>query len=195
MKIRSNFEVFKVYRAPVFAHWTVLLAFPIGWAIEKSILGAVVAQVAFLVLILAHEIGHAFVAHLCGLRVHSLRLFAFHGACIYGAPRREASNIAVAWGGVAAQAVLFFMALLIAKVFSLTGGIPQALSPAFDVLVPVNMLVAFCNLLPFPPLDGAKAWRFIPRGISAAVARVRKRIPPDETKKVVSKELNRISKK
>jgi membrane-associated protease RseP (regulator of RpoE activity) len=142
---------------------------------------------------LAHELGHAFVARKCRLPVYSLQLYAIHGLCSYGAPRREGSDVAVAWGGVAAQAVLFIFALLLAKAFSFTGGIPHLLAPAFDVWVPINMLVAFCNLLPIPPLDGAKAWRFIPLTFSNAMARFKARFRRKPSARVVSMELHRIS--
>jgi hypothetical protein len=53
VNLRKELKLFTFHGAPVFAHWTVLLAFPFGWAIEKSILGALVAQAAFFVLMLA----------------------------------------------------------------------------------------------------------------------------------------------
>jgi Zn-dependent protease len=192
--LRSNIKLFSFHNTPVFAHWSVLLAFPIGWSTEKSFLGALVALAAFLVLMLAHELGHAFVARRLHLPVFSLHLYAVHGSCVYGAPRRESQDIAVAWGGIAAQAVLFCLALLLAKGMSFTGGIPRTLAPAFDVWVPINMLVAFCNLLPIPPLDGAKAWRFIPLGFSAIVTRIKSRTRHRPAARVVSMELHRIGK-
>ena len=144
---------------------------------------------------LAHELGHAFVARRLHLPVYSLRIFAIHGTCTYGPPRRETQDILVAWGGVGAQAVLFLLALALAKAFALTGGIPRTLSAAFDVWVPTNMLIAFCNLLPIPPLDGAKAWRFIPLGVRALVGRVRSRVRRRPAARVVSTELSRIGKR
>ena len=196
MKVRKELKLFTFHGAPVLAHWTVLLAFPIGWAIEKSILGALVAQAAFLVLMLAHELGHAFVARRLRLPVYSLELYAVHGWCRYGSPHRQSAEVAVAWGGVLAQGVLFALALLLAKGLNLSGGIPRTLAPAFDVWVPTNMLIAFCNLLPIPSLDGAKAWRFIPLGLSALAERLKSRArrrPP--AGRVVSKELHRIGKR
>lgn len=195
MRVRRELKLFSYHGTPVVAHWSVLLAFPLGWAIEKSILGALVAQGAFLVLMLAHELGHAFVARRLRLPVYSLELYAVHGLCRHGAPRHERSAIAVAWGGVAAQGAVFALALLLAKGLNLSGGIPRTLAPAFDVWVPANMLIVFCNLLPIPPLDGAKAWRFVPLVLSSLVRRVRsrKRRPPAE--RVVSLELRRIGKR
>jgi Zn-dependent protease len=194
VKVRSDVQLFKFHNAPVFAHWSVLLAFPLGWAIEKNLLGALVAQAAFLVLVLAHELGHAFMARRLHLPVYSLRIFAIHGTCTYGTPRHEAQEMLVAWGGICAQAVVFFLALALAKAFSLSGGIPRALSPAFDVWIPTNMLIAFCNLLPIPPLDGAKAWRFIPLSVRVLVRRLKSRVRRRPAGRVVSLELSRIGK-
>jgi hypothetical protein len=73
-------KLFTYQGAPVIAHWTVLLAFPLGWAVQGSLLGALVAQVAFLVLMLAHELGHAFVASRLRLPIVSLHIYAIHGA-------------------------------------------------------------------------------------------------------------------
>jgi Zn-dependent protease len=129
--------------------------------------------------------------------VYSIELYPVHGLCRYGASRHESSSIAVAWGGVAAQTALFALSLLLAKGLSLSGGIPHTLAPAFDGWVPINMLIAFCNLLPISSLDGAKAWRFIPLGFSSLArrvsSRVRRRQPP--VTQVVSMELHRIDKR
>lgn len=196
VKIRKELKLFTFHGAPVLAHWSVLLAFPLGWAIEKSFLGALVAQAAFLVLMLAHELGHAFVARRLRLPVYSIELYAIHGLCRHGAPHREGADVAIAWGGVLAQGILFALALLLAKGLNVSGGIPRTLAPAFDVWVPLNMLIAFCNLLPIPPLDGAKAWRVIPLGFSTlrrlATQRTRRR---PSAGRVVSMELHRISKR
>jgi Zn-dependent protease len=194
VKVRKELRLFTYHGAPVVAHWSVLLAFPIGWSIQKSIIGALVAQVAFLALMLAHELGHAFVARCFRLPIHSLELYAIHGLCRHGAPRRERQAVAIAWGGVAAQGAVFALALLLAKGLNLSGGIPRALAPAFDVWVPANMLIAFCNLLPIAPLDGAKAWRFVPFFLSGLVRRIRSwcRRP---AARVVSMELRRIGKR
>jgi hypothetical protein len=72
-------KLFTYQGAPVIAHWTVLLAFPLGWAVQGSLLGALVAQVAFLVLMLAHELGHAFVASRLRLPIVSLHIYAIPG--------------------------------------------------------------------------------------------------------------------
>jgi Zn-dependent protease len=201
LKLKSNLKLFSYHGTPVFAHWSVLLAFPIALASQQSFLGALVAQAAFLVLMLAHELGHAFVARRQRLPVFSIWLYAIHGSCHHGMPRRASAEVAVAWGGVAAQAILLLLALLFAKGMSFTGGIPGALAPAFEVWIPINMLVAFCNLLPIPPLDGAKAWRFVPSAYAAAINRLKssrrpraKRVAPS-SERVVSIESHRARKR
>ena len=195
MKFQRYFKAFSYRGSPVLVHWTVLLAFPFACLIEKSFLYALEVQVAFLVLMLAHELGHAFVAKRIGLPVFSLRLYAIHGTCIYGTPHSKRKEIAIAWGGVAAQAILFFLALALTEGLSATIGVPQYVSPILAVLVPMNMFIALFNLLPIKPLDGATAWLFIPLSISGAIARVRSRPKRRTTSHVVSMELGRFGRK
>ena len=158
-------------------HWSVLLAFPFAWALKKDVVGALIVQGIFLVLMLAHELGHAFAARWFRLPVFSIRLYAIHGVCIHGPSRTKGEEIAIAWGGVAAQALLFLAALGLTKALSISSGVPRFLEPALEVLVPINLLIAFCNLLPIAPLDGSKAWRFIPLALRRIVARIKSASP------------------
>ena len=174
MNLRKSFKLCTFRGAPVLAHWSVLIAFPFCWFVEKSVTGALIAQAAFLGLMLVHELGHALMAVRLRLTVYSIHLYAVHGLCVLEAPRSEAEHIAVAWGGVVAQAALFVGALATLKTINLIGQVPGALEPLFAVWVPTNMLIAFCNLIPIPPLDGATAWRFLPTACSAAAERLQR---------------------
>jgi len=81
------------------------------------------------------------------------------------------------------------------KLFSYHGSpVVAHWSVAFDVWVPANMLIAFCNLIPIAPLDGAKAWRFVPLFLSDLVRRIRSWRRPPATR-VVSMELRRIGRR
>jgi stage IV sporulation protein FB len=73
---------------------------------------------------------------------------------------------------------------------------PTLLQPLFFVWIPFNILVAIHNLIPIPPLDGAKAWHVVRlawRWLSARTFQHRK-VPASTAAKVVSLELRRISK-
>lgn len=196
MKASWHIEMFKVRGVPVVVHLSVLAAFPIAWIGSKSIVAGSVGFVAFLLLMLVHELGHAFVARRCGLEVLSIYLYPFHGLCMFEMPKSRAAAIAVAWGGVGAQAVLFALADALQKLLALGGvDLPAVVWPAFFVWVPINVLIAFCNLMPVAGLDGATAW-----GVLGLIrdrmqpAPVRLDRTPNSTtpKKVVSLALHRI---
>ena len=157
---------------------------------------------AYVSLLLVHELGHAVTAKANGLRVFSLQAFWLHGACTYEPGRGPISDVAVAWGGVTAQFLLFLAALGLAKANALAvGAIPLVVQPLFFIWVPINLLMIFLNLLPIPPLDGANAWRALPllwrRVLTRKpVSRARRaRASRSSAEKVVSMELRRASRK
>jgi Zn-dependent protease len=118
---------------------------------------------AYIALIVAHEMGHAEMVRWRGLRARGIHVYAMHGACYYEQPYYEFDDVLIAWGGVGAQVLLLVLALAARW---LTGFAPyplqSALAPAFGIFISTNMVIGFFNLLPIPPLDGAKAWRILP---------------------------------
>lgn len=149
--------------APVFIHWTILLWLP--WYIwkEGSVVWAVVTLLAFVALLLAHEVGHAIAAKTRRLKVEAIRLYVLHGQCEYEHPYYEADDVFVAWGGVFAQFVVLVLALAVKHTcLLLWPPLAFALEPLFLVFISVNIFLVAINLIPVSPLDGYKAWRVFP---------------------------------
>jgi stage IV sporulation protein FB len=193
LKFHGELVIGRFDHAPVSVHWSALLAFPFAWAATGSVLGGLVGFAAYVALMLVHELGHAVTARANGLRVISIQAFWLHGSCTYESARAGAADLAVAWGGVAAQFLLFLIALALAKsTVVITDEIPSLLQPLFFVWIPLNLLSIFYNLLPIPPLDGAKAWAVLPLMWRRATARKPAALPPrlrsapDPADKVVS---------
>jgi Zn-dependent protease len=117
------------------------------------------AWLGFFVLILAHETGHAFLARRLGLRVERINLHAFGGSCEWSGETTSWQRSVVAWGGVAAQAILLGATLVLVAVL----GPPRSELTGELVLVftTTNLWIIGLNLLPFPPLDGADAWKVV----------------------------------
>jgi hypothetical protein len=119
---RSELTLFRLFGAPVLVHWTVLLIVLLALLFSRDPLVLSAGFAAYLSLILVHEIGHACIARLNRLRVHELLVFPLHGWCRYQAGRTRGQDIAVAWGGVAAQAVLFAVAVALSILAPNPGG-------------------------------------------------------------------------
>jgi Zn-dependent protease len=112
------------------------------------------------VILLVHELGHAFLAVRLGYEVEKISIYPIHGLCYYDEPYSEYENSVIAWGGVAAQLLLFIPATAILGYFgNTTFGSVNVLLVTFSYINGVSMVV---NLAPGLGLDGTKAWRVLP---------------------------------
>jgi Zn-dependent protease len=152
----------RLFRAPVYIHWSVFAGAAV---IALLSLGepahAAVAIVSYLMVILVHECGHAWMARRRGCGVVSIRIGLFHGRCEHEADQYdEWDDVAIAWGGVLAQLAVAIPMLVLARFTT-----PQMLGPfgvAVSLLAGANLVIALFNLLPAPGFDGDKAWRIAP---------------------------------
>jgi Zn-dependent protease len=149
---------------PIVLDWTVLIGLPwLYFLRHRRLADAATAFVAFFVLMLIHELGHAAMAKWRKVPVLEIRLLIMHGYCRHERPNKQSDAIWIAWGGVAAQCAVLLMALGVSellKAHSSTAYL-QAHS-ALDILIVANFIIGAVNLLPVAPLDGAKAWLVVP---------------------------------
>ena len=111
----------------------------------------------FFVLVVVHEIGHAFLVLKRGLRPAEVMVHGFGGHCAYagGTPFDHAI---IAWGGVLAQLIVLFVPTAIYLFFG--PPIPNAfVGDMVRAFFWTNLWLVAFNLMPFPPLDGAQAWK------------------------------------
>lgn len=148
---------------PVFFHWSILLWIP--WSVWQNMnfFWAAVTFPAFVLLMCAHELGHALAAKFRRVNVESIKLFVLHGQCEHEPPYHEEDDVFIAWGGVLAQLVI--LALAVAGKYLLLSLLPPAyylLFPLFYVFINANLTLAILNLIPIQPLDGYTAWCVFP---------------------------------
>src|SRR5919199_2171864 len=114
------------------------------------LLGFVAALLLF-ASVLAHELGHSFVAIRQGIEVKSITLFLFGGLASLD---RESKTPAEAfWIAIAGPAV----SLLLFALFTAIGvgsGISGPLAAMVGLLAYINLILALFNLIPGLPLDG-----------------------------------------
>jgi Zn-dependent protease len=137
------------------AHWsTPIGAFALGGfrfrPLDWAVFGASV---------LLHELAHAGAARARGLEVYSADLLPIGGVCRHEGTGDERSRALIAAAGPAANALLATLAL---AALGLAGAhLGSHASWALDRIALANVLMVLVNLLPFPPLDGADAWKLV----------------------------------
>ena len=140
-----------------------MLALPWFYYQTRSASTTAISCVAFFFLLVVHELGHAAVARWRNVEVESIQLYFIHGLCTHDEPYDEEDDVLIAWGGVAAQLVVLIIAFGASLLLAAFAPIAYRLAaPLFRVLIQTNLLIMVINLIPVPPLDGAKAWRALP---------------------------------
>jgi Zn-dependent protease len=140
--------------APIRFHLTVVL---LGLWFAR---GSVAAWAALVLLIFIHELGHAIVVRACGHRVVAINIHGFGGTCEWEGAATSMHASMIAWGGVWAQLALY--AATCAHL-ALNGGPTSAIdATVISVFTTTNAWIMLLNLLPIPPLDGARAWSLFP---------------------------------
>ncbi len=150
---RGTLRVARYRGAPILLHWSLalgLLAFG-GFAFVPGF------WLGFTVLILVHELGHAYLVRRLGFAVEAVVVHGFGGFCSWNGRASRLEHSVIAWGGVIAQA------LLLGATFAYV----QLMGPATsafgfhlqDAWIRANLWIMALNLLPVAPLDGAEAWQ------------------------------------
>jgi Zn-dependent protease len=150
---RGYLRIGSVRGVPVRLHWTL----PLGALVFSGFRFAPVFWFAFFFLVFIHELGHAVLVQRFGHRATSIEITGFGGLCRWNGHASALERAAIAWGGVAAQAALGLSTVLVL----LVAGRPShpALAELAYVFTWTNLWLVGINLLPFPPLDGAEAWK------------------------------------
>lgn len=152
MLVEGYFRVGRLAGVDLRLHWSV----PVGALVFGSLRFEPVLWLAFLAVIVLHELGHALLVRAVGLRLTGVDVTGFGGQCRWRGKADALEQSIIAWGGVAAQSLLLVATLLVTAFFGHAKGHAGALVE--HAFVEINLWIVAINLLPFPPLDGARAW-------------------------------------
>jgi Zn-dependent protease len=143
----------RCYGAPLRIHWTT----PIGAYVFTGADYVPGAWLGFVLLVLAHEIGHAVLVRHFRCRIVSIDVHGLGGVCSWQGGAGEQQRATIAWGGVLGQLLVLLTTLVWARSFDPASHpfLAQLVS-AFTV---TNVMLMLLNLLPVSPLDGVEAWR------------------------------------
>ncbi len=146
----------RVRGVPVRVHWSALA----GAVWVSGFRFAPGAWLGFVLLILAHELGHALLIRAAGQHVLGIDVHAIGGECRWTGRATPLQRAWIAWGGVIAQVVLFALALPLG--WLLGGALGAFGRDLVYALTWTSLWIAAVNLIPIAPLDGAQAWRLPP---------------------------------
>lgn len=142
----------RVRGAPIRVHWTLLLG-ALVWS-RFNIWPAF--WLAFALLILLHELGHALMVLRYGLGLSEIAIHGAGGYCRHDQSGSRFQEAMVAWGGVLAQLTVY--ALVRSTLLFVEPPPSVYVQQVLWVFTEVNLWIVALNLIPFEPLDGAKAW-------------------------------------
>jgi Zn-dependent protease len=153
MAERGTLTIGRFRGAPIMVHWSLAL----GLMLFSRFQFVPGFWLGFTLLILFHELGHAYLVKRLGHAVHAVVIHGFGGYCRWDGGGSRLEHSVVAWGGVLAQAVLLCVTL----------GVGYFRGPATSLFelelryafTETNLWIMALNLLPFAPLDGAEAWQ------------------------------------
>lgn len=122
-----------------------------GLGVALPWLLGLVAALSLFASVLAHELGHSFVAIRQGIEVRSITLFLFGGlASLEEESKTPAEAFWVAIAGPAVSLILFALFTAISIGTQLSG----PLATMLNLLAYINLVLALFNLIPGLPLDG-----------------------------------------
>lgn len=163
MKSLKKYEYIKtisIKGIPIYFHWlltTLLVLISVTAIVNQSM---PIGLMALLFVLILHELGHAWFASRLGLNAYFIKIYPWGGLCSHESSSMEYNNNVVAWGGVAAQAIIFVPALLIMYFFG--DLMSENMNELLLYLGTYNAVLALINLIPIKPLDGASCWRTVP---------------------------------
>ncbi len=101
--------------------------------------------------VLAHELGHSFVAKSQGVGVNSITLFLFGGLASL---EKESETPAEAFWVAIAGPLVSFLLFGLFSVITATSVLPAPLAAILSLLSSINLALGLFNLIPGLPLDG-----------------------------------------
>jgi Zn-dependent protease len=157
--------ILRINGVKVFVHWSVFViaAIMLLGTIRRPVM-TLVGVVCYLSVILIHECGHMVAAQRKGHAVGGIFLYPIHGLCTFQMPWSRFDQCVIAWGGVAAQALVALPLIVWLAVFGYTRF--DAINAVLAILGCYSLLVAVFNLIPAGRLDGRTAWGLIPELIT-----------------------------
>ena len=166
----SSIRLGRIAGIEIGVNWSWLVVFAlIVWSIERdledryvglsgagALVGAVVAAAFFFASLLAHELGHAFVARREGMEIEGITLWLFGGVAKFkGMFPSAGAEFRIAVAGPLVSLAIGLVCVALAAWLEL----PNVVDGIVGWLGVTNLILLAFNLLPALPLDGGRVLR------------------------------------
>ena len=171
--MEASLKLGRVWNIPIGLHTSWFLIFALlTWSLASGYFPAeypqlstsahwlmgLITSLLFFLSVLAHELGHAFLALRNKIPVRSITLFIFGGVAQIGEePRSPGAEFRIA---IAGPIVSLGLALLFYILWMLDSNIPFLAAPS-NYLLRINLILGLFNMIPGFPLDGGRVLRAI----------------------------------
>lgn len=155
------FPHFKLFGIPVLIHWS----YPIGALIVASLLGdfklarILPAIYSYTLLIVIHELGHAFFAKVAKSKILKITLDGMGGWCYIDEPRGFWELLLFYTGGLIAQLLLLLVTLAVISVLGKPS--TEGLQVVVYMFTFFNIVLIIGNLIPYSENDGKKIYELV----------------------------------
>ena len=182
--MNPSFKLGTVRGITIGVHWSWLIVFALltyslavgmfpdsypGWTTGAYWIVGAVASLLLFASVVAHELGHSFVALAKQVPVKSITLFIFGGvASITREPERAGDEFQIA---IAGPAVSLGIGLVSLALWLVAGRVSDYLVAILGYLGLANLLLVAFNMIPGYPLDGGRVFRSIAWRVTGSAER------------------------
>ncbi len=172
---QGRFYLGHLGKTPVFVAPEAALNLLLVWMwCDKTLAGFLAVLMAFLVVILIHESGHAVLARAMGMQGISITLSAFGGFCSYGGDRQPKRELPIILAGCAFNLLTALGLWLIDRHLFNVDALDPLLARFYWATFSFSLVLGLFNLLPIYPLDGGQATLAVSRMIARSDANARR---------------------
>lgn len=170
--MRNSLRVGRIGGVTISIHYTWLIVFGLmtyslaagvfprfypHWSPAENWMVSALATILLFVSVLAHELGHSFVARAKGIPVQDITLFIFGGATNISQETDDPGDeLQIAMAG---PAISVMAAIITFAIGYLTAPVNELVSAIFLYLAGANIILVIFNLVPGYPLDGGRMLR------------------------------------
>lgn len=165
--LQNGFYLGQIKDIPIYIHWSA----PFGAMCISGLKFLPLMWLAYLLLILIHELGHAAALKYCRYQVTKVTMDGLGGKCHWIGSATWKETLLISSGGILAQLVVLAVGIAYMIIMSPIPLSSDYLLQVLNVATLINILLIAFNLLPIQTLDGDTIWPLLIRLIKSKIGK------------------------